>query len=45
MDNFEWSWCYTRRFGITYFDCPTQWWIPKQSYRWYQNVIQANRVL
>ena len=45
MDNFEWSWGYSRRFGITYVDYPTQRRIPKQSFRWYQQVIQANRVL
>ncbi len=45
MDNFEWSCGYTRRFGITYVDYKTQQRIPKQSYRWYQQVIRANRVL
>lgn len=45
MDNFEWSWGYTRRFGITYVDYPTQKRIPKQSFRWYQQVIRENRVL
>jgi beta-glucosidase len=45
MDNFEWSWGYTRRFGITYVDYKTQRRIPKQSFRWYQQAIRENRVL
>ena len=45
MDNFEWSCGYTRRFGITYVDYQTQLRIPKQSFRWYQQTIRANRVL
>ena len=45
MDNFEWSCGYTRRFGITYVDYKTLRRIPKESYRWYQQTIRANRVL
>jgi beta-glucosidase len=45
MDNFEWSCGYTRRFGLIFVDYQTQQRIPKQSFRWYQKVIQANRVL
>jgi beta-glucosidase len=45
MDNFEWSWGFTKRFGITYVDFKTQRRIPKLSYRWYQQVIRENRVL
>jgi beta-glucosidase len=45
MDNFEWSWGYSRRFGITYVDYKTQRRIPKLSYRWYQQVIRQNRIL
>jgi beta-glucosidase len=45
LDNFEWSWGYTRRFGITHVDFTTQARIPKESFRWYQNVIAANRIL
>ncbi|MCX7006928.1 MAG: GH1 family beta-glucosidase [Kiritimatiellaeota bacterium] len=45
MDNFEWSYGYNTRFGITYVDYKTQQRIPKQSYRWYQQVIRAGRVL
>ena len=45
LDNFEWSWGYTRRFGLTYVDYKTQKRVPKQSFRWYQQVIRANKVL
>jgi beta-glucosidase len=45
LDNFEWSWGYTRRFGITRVDYATQQRAPKQSFRWYQKVIGESRLL
>jgi beta-glucosidase len=45
MDNFEWSWGYDRRFGITYIDYPTQKRIPKASFDWYRECIRGNRVV
>ena len=45
LDNFEWAWGYTRRFGLTRVDFRTQQRTPKQSFRWYQKAIQENRVL
>ncbi|HBB35407.1 MAG TPA: beta-glucosidase [Cyanobacteria bacterium UBA9273] len=45
MDNFEWSWGYDRRFGITYVDYPTQQRIPKASFDWYRECIRNNRVM
>jgi len=45
LDNFEWTWGYTRRFGITRVDYSTQQRTPKQSFRWYQKVIEENRLL
>jgi beta-glucosidase len=45
MDNFEWTWGYTRRFGITYIDYATLSRTPKESFRWYQKVIRENRIL
>ena len=45
MDNFEWSWGYLRRFGITYVDYATQKRTPKMSFRWYQQAIAQQRVV
>ena len=45
MDNFEWAWGYKRRFGITHIDYQTQKRTPKESFRWYSEVIKANRAL
>lgn len=44
MDNFEWSWGYTRRFGLIYTDYATQQRIPKASFDWYKECIRQNRV-
>jgi beta-glucosidase len=45
LDNFEWSWGYSRRFGITYVDYLTQQRIPKASCHWYADCIRQNRVV
>ncbi|HWB35189.1 MAG TPA: family 1 glycosylhydrolase, partial [Rugosimonospora sp.] len=42
LDNFEWAWGYTRRFGMVYVDYPTQRRIPKTSGRWYAEVSRSN---
>lgn len=43
MDNFEWGLGYTRRFGMIYCDyAGGNRRIPKDSYGWYQGVIQTN---
>ncbi len=39
MDNFEWSLGYEQRFGIVWVDHETQQRIPKESARWYSQVI------
>jgi beta-glucosidase len=39
MDNFEWAWGYSRRFGITYVNYATQERILKDSALWYKDVI------
>ena len=44
MDNFEWSFGYSRRFGLVYTDYPTQTRIVKSSGRWYGEVIRNNGV-
>ncbi|MFI7280946.1 GH1 family beta-glucosidase [Micromonospora chersina] len=42
MDNFEWAWGYTKRFGMVYVDYDSQVRIPKSSARWYADVIRRN---
>ncbi|MEV5823860.1 GH1 family beta-glucosidase [Micromonospora harpali] len=42
MDNFEWAWGYTKRFGMVYVDYDSQIRIPKSSARWYAEVIRRN---
>ncbi|MFY1627438.1 GH1 family beta-glucosidase [Micromonospora sp. WMMD723] len=42
MDNFEWAWGYTKRFGMIWIDYDTQARIPKSSARWYAEVIRRN---
>ena len=39
MDNFEWTYGYTKRFGIVYCDHENQHRIPKDSYYYYRKVI------
>jgi len=42
LDNFEWAEGYKERFGLVYVDYPTQRRIPKDSARWYRDVIATN---
>ncbi|MEI6374849.1 MAG: GH1 family beta-glucosidase [Actinomycetes bacterium] len=42
MDNFEWGEGYDQRFGLVYVDFETQQRIPKDSFRWYQQVVTGN---
>ncbi|GAB3956675.1 hypothetical protein GCM10027614_69650 [Micromonospora vulcania] len=42
MDNFEWAWGYTKRFGMIHVDYDSQARIPKSSARWYASVIRRN---
>jgi beta-glucosidase len=42
MDNFEWAEGYAMRFGIVHVDYTTQRRMPKDSARWYQEVIRRN---
>ncbi|MBE0478753.1 beta-glucosidase [Candidatus Aerophobetes bacterium] len=44
MDNFEWAYGYSKRFGLIYVDYPTQKRIFKKSANWYRQVIQSNSV-
>ena len=45
MDNFEWSFGYTKRFGLIYVDFETQKRILKSSAKWYRSVVQSNEVI
>jgi beta-glucosidase len=44
MDNFEWAKGYEKRFGIVWVDYQTQQRLPKDSARWYADVIRKNAV-
>jgi len=44
LDNFEWAFGYTKRFGIIYVDYPTQRRVWKDSARFYQEVVAENAV-
>lgn len=43
MDNFEWSFGYSKRFGLVYVDFMTQERIKKDSYYRYQEIINTSR--
>ncbi|MEV3933530.1 GH1 family beta-glucosidase [Streptomyces sp. NPDC053728] len=43
LDNFEWALGYAKRFGIIRVDYDTLERTPKDSYRWYQQLITAHR--
>ena len=40
LDNFEWAFGYSKRFGLIYVDFPTQTRILKDSAHWYRELIQ-----
>ncbi|MGW0433078.1 GH1 family beta-glucosidase [Micromonospora sp. NPDC003197] len=42
LDNFEWAWGYTKRFGMVHVDYDTQLRTPKSSAKWYAEVIRRN---
>lgn len=44
MDNFEWGFGYSQRFGLIWVEYPTGERVPKDSYHWYRQVIAANAV-
>ena len=44
MDNFEWALGYSKRFGIHFVDMETKERIPKESAKWYKEVIKTNTV-
>ncbi len=44
LDNYEWAFGYTKRFGIIYCDYTTLDRTPKDSFYWYRDVIRRNRL-
>jgi beta-glucosidase len=42
LDNFEWAWGYTRRFGLYAVEAETLRRLPNASASWYATVVQAN---
>jgi beta-glucosidase len=44
MDNFEWAWGFSKRFGIVYVDHETLKRTPKDSALWYREVVRTNAV-
>ncbi|MFI0501980.1 GH1 family beta-glucosidase [Streptomyces albogriseolus] len=44
LDNFEWAYGYSKRFGIVHVDFATQRRTPKQSAGWYADVVARNGV-
>jgi beta-glucosidase len=45
LDNFEWAFGYSKRFGLVYVDYATQRRIPKSSAHWYASVTRRNGLL
>lgn len=44
LDNFEWSWGYERRFGITHVDYQTQQRTPKDSAKWLTELTRTRAI-
>ena len=45
MDNFEWAWGYTKRFGLVHVDFETQRRTPKRSAHWYRELIAERGIV
>ncbi len=44
LDNFEWAYGYSRRFGLIYVDYRTLERVPKSSFYWYRDLIAGRRL-
>ena len=44
MDNFEWGYGYSKRFGIVYIDFETQERVLKDSAKWYSELIATRSI-
>ena len=42
LDNFEWKFGYTQRFGLVHVDYATQKRTPKDSALWYKEIMETN---
>jgi len=45
LDNFEWAYGFSKRFGLVWIDYPSGSRIPKESFRWYGDTLRANALL
>ncbi len=43
LDNFEWAWGYWKRFGLIFIEYSTLERVPKGSFYWYRDFIEAQR--
>jgi beta-glucosidase len=41
MDNFEWAFGFSKRFGLVYIDYPTGKRVLKSSFYWFQELIRS----
>ena len=41
LDNFEWAYGYSKRFGLVYVDYPTLERVPKDSFHWYRDFLAS----
>src|SRR5205085_10679639 len=44
LDNYEWAFGYSKRFGIVYVDYPTLERVPKGNFHWYRDLITRRRL-